>query len=153
MSYFLQLDGIDGESTVRGHEKWLEVAEISWGAAQAVSAAGGGRTGRTTLRPLLLSTRLTIATPVLLDACARGRTINDATFEAVTDGQSSSVTLRIQLEEILLTTLDLVGEDGEARPRVSFSLTYGQITITTFVVGEFGGQREAASATWERTAR
>ena len=48
---FLKFEGIDGESTVQGHEKWIELLSFSWGAAAAEhaagSAAGGGRpTGR-----------------------------------------------------------------------------------------------------------
>jgi type VI secretion system secreted protein Hcp len=42
---FLKIDGIEGESTAEGHEKWIELLSFSWGVAAAVAAGGGGPGG------------------------------------------------------------------------------------------------------------
>jgi type VI secretion system secreted protein Hcp len=153
VTYFLKLDGITGDATQRDREDWLEVADVDWGAAQstdtAVGRGGAARAGRPTLRPITFTTALPTATPSLFLACVQLRTIREATFEAVVEGQARpAVTLRIELEDALLGALDLSGTDGDPRPHTRFSLTYRTLTLTTFHVSDTGSQLEAETATW-----
>ena len=73
MTYFLHIDGIDGESVDQAHRKWHEVSDFSWGLTQsATPTGGGGGAGRPTLQPLIFSTPFTAALPLLFDACVTG---------------------------------------------------------------------------------
>ncbi len=154
MSYFLELDGIPGNSVARGREKWLDVDSIDWGVSQSTDVAagrGGVRQGRATLKPMAFTAAVSGATPALFLACVQSRSLSEATFESVLDGQSGTlVALRIELKDVRLGTLDLSGVDGQARPATRFSLDYGEITITTFAVSDDGSQGDSSSATWTR---
>lgn len=157
MTYFLQLDGIAGDSTARGREKWIEVSSIDWGVSKSTDVAvgrGGARSGRVTVQPVSFSAPLSIATPALFLTCVQGRAVREALFEAVVDGQAGPlVTLRIELKDVLLGTLDLSGTDGEPRPTTRFSMAYGEITLTAFGVSDNGSQGDSATATWNANGR
>ncbi|HTE16269.1 MAG TPA: type VI secretion system tube protein Hcp [Burkholderiales bacterium] len=82
LKIFLKLDGIEGESTVKGHDK--EIAVLSYEQAVEVPTASGGGGGGTTGRPRFSAVRIRkdvdkASVPMLL-ACATGRHLRHAIF-------------------------------------------------------------------------
>ena len=50
MPIFLKYDGIEGDVTTTGHEKWIEVHSLQWGTGRAITmstASGADREGST----------------------------------------------------------------------------------------------------------
>ena len=50
MPVFLKYDGIEGDVTTAGHEKWIEVHSFQWGTGRGInnaSASGADREGTT----------------------------------------------------------------------------------------------------------
>src|SRR5438105_2313480 len=81
MDYYLKIDGIDGESTKKGVEKWIEVISWGWGASNTGSMThGGGGTGRVSVVDFHFSMTVNKATPKLFLACATGERIKHATL-------------------------------------------------------------------------
>jgi type VI secretion system secreted protein Hcp len=83
LDIFLKLNGIDGESTVKGHEK--EIAVLSYeqavDVAVVVSGSGGGASaGKTTFPGVKFRKNVDVASVPLLLACASGQHISDARF-------------------------------------------------------------------------
>src|SRR6188474_1645634 len=98
MTFFLHIDGIDGDSVDQAHHRWHDVSGFSWGAAQsATTTGGGGGAGRPTLQPLIFSTPFTAALPLLFEACVTGRAIPKAVLEATEDSDRAPVYLKIEL--------------------------------------------------------
>ncbi len=47
---YMKIEGIDGEATAQGHEKWIELNSFQFGVGRSVSDSGGGG-GRSTSPP------------------------------------------------------------------------------------------------------
>lgn len=156
MSYFLRLDGIDGDAIERGHENWITITGVSWGVSQSASTGGGGGggggAGRATFRPVVFTTLISAHTPELVVQCASGRHIARAEFEAVRDGEQPSLAWRWQFDEVLVTSLDLTGVDGDPALTQSLSVSYRTVRLTTFTQSPDGtGVTEIASG-WDVAA-
>lgn len=78
---FLKIAGVDGESTDKGHEKWIEILSYSTGVSQAVggsSSGGGGRNGqRCDVSDFSIVKRLDKTSPTLMLLCAQGDHIEE----------------------------------------------------------------------------
>ena len=82
---YLQLDGIKGESQDQGHTDWIEVSGVRWGIQQPKSAtsstAGGHTAERAELTDITFEKIADLASPILMQTCAMGKTIPKAKFE------------------------------------------------------------------------
>lgn len=105
---YLQIEGVKGESQDDGHRDWIECDSVNWGVLQprsATSSTGGGHTAeRAELQEVSFRKVADIATPVLLQTCAAGRTIPKAKFEFMrADGQGKPIRyFSIELENVLI---------------------------------------------------
>lgn len=106
---YLQIDGIKGESTDGMHKDWIECSSVHWGVVQprsATSSTAGGHTAeRAELSDIAVHKLADISSPVLLQACAAGRTIPKAKFEFMrADGQGERIKyFEIELENVLIS--------------------------------------------------
>lgn len=151
---FLHLEGVNGGSTDRDHEDWIEIHTVSWG-VETPTGAGGGRGGATVagrLRqtPFVLTAPTSIATPRILDAIARGLHIRRAMIDARRPGQERSQSIaRWALQEITLTGLDI---DGGANGFVdSFVLSPRRVELTTYLWADGSGAPESVTTEWDFT--
>ena len=112
---FLLLDGIPGGSEAKGRNGWTDVIAVDWGVEQAVavSGTGGGMTGvGAKQRPLRLVTVSGAASPLLFEACMKGKHLSEGIFEVQ---RGRSVVVRWLFEDMLVTsfTSETAGaEDG-----------------------------------------
>jgi type VI secretion system secreted protein Hcp len=150
MDYFLRLDGIDGEATLRGYEKWLEVSTMHWGVALPTGPMGGGAgVGRAAFQPLALTMAAGRSTPSLMLACAGGAHIATAELAIVrNEGDSIQLTAKAEMTGVMVGLLGLEGSEEERTLGQSLSLTYASITLTTFAQDRTGAMATGATATW-----
>lgn len=113
VDYYLKLDGIEGESAAKGHEKEIEVLSFSLGASQASSAAG---TRLSATRPCVsdvnFSKRLDKASPLLFANAATGMVIPKAKLTARRAGLGQQEFLVIELTNVLVSSYT-AGASGE----------------------------------------
>jgi type VI secretion system secreted protein Hcp len=113
---YLQIDGIKGESTDDKHKDWIECKSVSWSVTQpksATASTGGGHTAeRVEMSDIVITKLADLATPILLQTCAAGKTIPKAKLEFMrADGNGERVKyFEIQLENVLV---------GDVQPAVS----------------------------------
>jgi len=90
--YFLQIDGIPGESTDRAHPKWIDIESFSWGLKLATSGTGGAGIGKATFSDLAWVQHVDVSTPKWFLAVATGKYIPTVTLDVakVTTGRSDS---------------------------------------------------------------
>lgn len=106
---YLQIDGIKGESTDSTHQGWIECESVSWAIKQpksATSSTGGGHTAeRCELTDISFHKAADLASPILSQTCAAGRTIPKAKFEFWrADGQGDRIKYyEIELENVLIS--------------------------------------------------
>ncbi|WP_198119435.1 Hcp family type VI secretion system effector [Massilia rhizosphaerae] len=106
--YYLQLDGIKGESADSRHPGWIECKSISWNIHQPKSAtastSGGHTAERAEVSEITLSKLVDLASPILAQTCACGKTIPKAKLEMLrADGNGEPVKyFEVELENVLI---------------------------------------------------
>ena len=106
---YLQIEGIKGESQDSAHHGWIECTEVHWSIVQpqsATASTGGGHTiGRAELRDVVFEKIADLASPILLQTCAMGKTIPKAKFEFMrADGDGKPIKyFEVQLENVLVS--------------------------------------------------
>lgn len=108
---YLQIDGIKGESTDEKHREWIECSSVHWGIVQPRSAtastAGGHTAERAELHDITFDKLADLASPILMQTCAAGKTIPKAKFEFLrADGQGVRIKyFEIELENVLISAI------------------------------------------------
>jgi type VI secretion system secreted protein Hcp len=108
MPIFMKLDGIDGEATSKGHEKWIEVLSFSWGATNSGSQSpgGGGGAGKVSLQDFHFVHPVDKASPKLLSAVCDGLHIKSGVLsvnEASGASKGGSEYILIKLQDVLVS--------------------------------------------------
>ena len=131
MPIYMKFDSIDGESTAKGHEKWIEVLSFSWGVTNATTRAsgGGGGAGKASFQDLHFTQKTQSSSPNLLKACATGEHIKEATLSFIKGEGQQLEFLKIKLEDVLISGLQTGGAEGSDgdRPTDEVSLNFLKI--------------------------
>lgn len=115
---YLQIDGIRGESKDVEHEGWIELTSAQWGITQPKSAtastAGGHTAERCELRSISVTKLADIASPILMQTCAMGKTIPRAKLEFLrADGQGTRIKYyEVELENVLIGSVNQAAHEG-----------------------------------------
>lgn len=105
---YLQIDGIKGESQDSLHKEWIECSSVHWGIMQprsaCASSAGGHTAERCELDDIMFHKIADLASPILMQTCATGKTIPKAKFEFMrADGDGKPIKyFEIELENVLI---------------------------------------------------
>lgn len=108
LDVYLQIDGIKGESQDDKHKDWIEVTGIHWGVYQprsATASTSGGHTAeRAELQDISFSKLADIASPLLAQLCAMGKTLPKAKLEFFrADGDGTRIKyFEMSLENVLI---------------------------------------------------
>ena len=132
-SWFLKIDGVQGESTDISHKDEIGVLSWSWGVSHPSGAGtgSGGGAGKAAFQDFQFVTRVSKASPVLFLSCATGTHHKDATLSGVrtSAGSKSADFLKYKLSDVTLTSVQQSGsEDGV--PVEQFSLNYSKIEVS-----------------------
>lgn len=151
---YLQIDSIMGESTDQKHKDWIEVSNVMYAIhqprAETVSTAGGMTSGRADLYPITFQKLADIASPVLLQTCAAGKTIPKAVFEFMrADSNGNPIPyFRIELEYLLIASITPdSGDGGIITERVQ--LAYAKIKWNYIRQSIRGGSQGNTSGGWD----
>jgi type VI secretion system secreted protein Hcp len=154
---YLYIDGIKGESADDRHKDWIECKSVNWGVEQprsATASTGGGHTAeRCEHRDIVISKLADLASPVLLQTCAAGRTIPKAKIEFMrADAQGERIKyFEIEIDNVLIGAVAPSVEEGDIlTERVGFKFSrvrwkYTQQKIT-------GGAGGNTSGGWDLAA-
>ena len=154
---YLQIGDIKGESMDDKHRQWIEVRNVSWGVTQpratAVSTAGGHTSGKAEVHEVVFDKLADIASPVLFQTCAAGKTLPKAKFEFFrADGDGVRVKyFEIETENVMLSSvLPTSGNGGIITEKVhlassKFKCTYTQQKISGGAGGSTAGGWDSAS--------
>lgn len=131
---FLKLDGIDGEVSAKGYEKWIEVFSFSWGASNVGTNAsgGGGGAGKVSMQDIHFTQGFSKASPLLFLKCATGEHIKEGTLSLRKAGGDANASefLKIKLEDLLVSSVQHAGaERGDETPMEDVSLNFAKIQM------------------------
>ena len=131
-SWFLKIDGIQGESLDKVHKGEIDVESWSWGVVNEGSpgSGSGGGSGRASFQDFHFVTRISKASPQLFLSCATGVHHKDATLSGRRGGDKTSGDfLKYKLSDVQVTSVQHAG-GGSDLPIEQFSLSYGRFEIT-----------------------
>src|SRR4030081_2992627 len=102
---FAKIGDIKGESLDAKHKDEIEVLSFSWGVMNAggVASGSGGGAGKATFQDLSIVHPLDKASPKLLEACATGTHLKEATITHRKAGKGQQEFLIVKMNDIIIT--------------------------------------------------
>ena len=131
--WFLKVDGIAGESTDSAHKGEIDVQSWSWGVSTSggTGSGSGGGSGKAAFDNFHFVSRISTASPPLLNACSTGTHIKQATLSGTRGaGKSKSVDyLKYKLSDVTVTSVQQFGGEDQV-PSEQFSLNYSKVEVS-----------------------
>jgi type VI secretion system secreted protein Hcp len=148
VDFFLKLDGITGESVDDKHKDWIQILSWSWGASQVTSVAGtgGSGAGKADLSDFSIMKFLDKASTPLFKSLTTGGHIKTGSMEAVKAGGNGKPFLKVDFQELFVTSQQLSASSEVPTESVSFS--YNQIKVEYSTQDEKGVITTAGSVTF-----
>jgi type VI secretion system secreted protein Hcp len=153
---YLQIEGIKGESADSKHKDWIEVSNVDWHIHQprALSVSSSGHTsGRAELSEISFKKLADLASPLLQQTCAAGKTIPKAKFEFMrADGNGEPIRYySVELENVMISSVaPSSGDGGVLVERVA--LAYSKIKWSYTQQKIAGGSGGNTSGGWDSAA-
>jgi len=127
---FAKIGDIKGESVDVKHPGEIEVLSFSWGVTNTgtIGSGGGGGAGRATFKDLSIVHNVDKATPRLLEACATGVHLKDATITERKAGKGQQEYLIIKMNDVIVTGVALSDTSVEAGSE-TVSLAFANVDL------------------------
>lgn len=124
---YVHIDGIDGDVTAAGHEKWIEAVSVGYGVSRAISwATGRLEASRPNFSEVSILKGLDISSPALLTEAAVGKP-RIWTIDFVTDTASPQLYYQLVLEEALISSVSHAFQ-SDGTPVENVSVVFAKIT-------------------------
>lgn len=128
----IKIDSIDGMSQVDGFTNQIQVLSFAWGMTQTTNFATsqGGGAGKVNVQDLNFMHSVDKASPKLMLACSTGQHIKEAILTCrKVDGSSGVDFLKITLTDVLVSSVQPQGSNGDDTPMESVSLAFGAYKV------------------------
>jgi type VI secretion system secreted protein Hcp len=127
---FAKLGDIKGESLDDKHKDEIEVLSYSWGVTNSGSMAhgSGGGEGKATFHDLSFTHKVDKASPVLMQACATGVHLKEATITHRKAGKGQQEFLVIKMNDIIVTSVQEGGGSSDGLSE-NVSLAFGKVNV------------------------
>ncbi len=132
VDYFLKLDGIDGESTAAGHEKWIEIESYSWGVTNSgAHDTSGAGAGKAVPSDFTLTLPFSSASPQMFNKCVTGGSFDFIQIDATKAQQGKATTyLTYKLSDVIISALSTEGGGDAPMEQVSFAFAKVEVNYT-----------------------
>lgn len=150
-TYYLKIDGLNGDSAVRGHERAIELASFSWAVTNSYKGGGGGGggAGKASFSDLAWSQSIDSSVVGLFTRVASGQHIASATLDVTTDGGEQKTFFKMLFEDVQLTSLNIIGNGfSNPLPTAQASLAATKITMTYWKQRPDGGLDMPITGSW-----
>lgn len=124
----LKLDGIKGESPMKGHEGEIQVLSWNWSAVQSgtTNRAAGNNKGVVNMTDLKITKFIDCATVPLLTACCTGRHIRTAVLTMRKAGDDPLEFYRLKFRECMVSQYEAGQVDSDDQVVETFHLSFGK---------------------------
>ena len=129
---FLKIDGIKGESNVKGREGSIDILSFGWGAVNPVvmGDGSGSGAGKAQLQDFSFVKEPDLATAKLFKGVVTGEHYPEATLTLVKVGQIQQEFMKIKFSDIIVTSYQTGGSAG-AVPAEQCSLSFSRVDLST----------------------
>lgn len=153
MNAFIQIDGIEGESTDDQHSKWIEPKGFSFSATMRrggpTSDAGTRAQGNVEYSEFQFLKLVDVASPKLILECSKGSNIKKVTLQVHrATGAKRELYYEVIMENVLITNVSpSAGEGG--LPMESVSVHPGQIKFKYVQFDTNGKKVKETKSGWD----
>jgi type VI secretion system secreted protein Hcp len=126
---FAKLGDIKGESIDDKHKDEIEVLSWSWGVSNAGEMRGGsgGGEGKASFHDLSFTHKIDKASPALMQACATGVHLKDATITHRKAGKGQQEFLVIKMNDVIITSV--THSDTDEGRSESVSMAFAKVDL------------------------
>jgi type VI secretion system secreted protein Hcp len=150
VDYFLEIEGIRGESSDEKHKEEIELLSFSWGQTNPAGAGGGGGGGgKVQVQDILFTMRVSKASPQLLLSCASGQQHKSAILTVRKAGKSQQEFLTIKLTDVLVSSYQTSGSVPSDDIFDQASLAFSTIQVDFRPQKEDGALDVPVTAGWD----
>jgi type VI secretion system secreted protein Hcp len=128
---FAKLGDIKGESLDDKHKDEIEVLSISWGVSNSGSMGhgGGGGEGKASFSDLSFMHSVDKASPVLMQSCATGVHLKEATITHRKSGKGQQEYLIVKMNDVIITSVQNSGSSGGGDTTESVSMAFAKVSL------------------------
>lgn len=148
---FLDMAGIDGESTDSFHSQWIDIQSFRFGMLKPTSSTTmTRRRGDIILEDIIITKKLDKSSPKLMEKCAKGQVISEVVIEFCRDLDGSFETVyAYELTNVLITNFHSSADTSEDAPIEEFSLNFEELTVTYTEFDSDGKSKGNIEFTWK----
>jgi type VI secretion system secreted protein Hcp len=125
---FAKLGDIKGESLDAKHKDEIEVLSWSWGVTNGLTVAGtGAGQSRASFHDLSFTHKIDKASPTLMQACATGVHLKEATITHRKAGKGQQDFLVIKMNDVIITAM--TDSDSASESAETVSLAFAKVNV------------------------
>jgi type VI secretion system secreted protein Hcp len=128
-NYFMNIDGIPGESVDKSHPNEIDVISWSWGTTTSATVVPNNA-GVGAVQDLNFTARTSRASPLLFVNCATGTKSKSAVLVGRRDGAAPIEYLRITMTDVLISSYQVAGSAADNAPLEQVSLEFAKVTVS-----------------------
>jgi len=130
VDYFLNIEGIKGESTDSKHKDEIDLESWSFSESNSGDSAGrgGSGAGKVSMGDFVFVSKYSKASPMLFLSCATGEHVKKATLTCRKAGGKQEEYLKVVLSDLLVSSYSSGGSaHGEVVPLDQVSINFSKI--------------------------
>jgi type VI secretion system secreted protein Hcp len=153
--FFLDIEGIPGDSQDKTYKGKIDIQSWSWGESNAGSGdeGGGHGAGRVSMQDFHFTMFVSNASPKLILACAKGDHITKATVICRKAGGTALEYVKIIFEDVFVSSYQTGGSGSGVIPMDSISLGYEKMKYEYTTQKPDGSKDKTATVGWDRKKR
>lgn len=150
LDILLKIEGVKGESVIKGHEDEIDVLAYSWGISQSGSMhiGGGGGAGKANVQDISLTKYIDKSSINLLRNCLNGAHLGEAVLTVRKAGKDPVDYMVITMTPVLVTSVSTGGSGGEDRLTENITLNFAKVKTSYTPQKEDGTADAAIDLTW-----
>jgi type VI secretion system secreted protein Hcp len=128
---FMKIGSLEGESKDSKHGSDIDVLAWSWGMSNSGSAhvGGGAGAGKVNVQDLSFTKWIDKASCDLMLACCNGKHFDKATLVVRKAGENPLEYLKIEMTEVIITSVSTGGSGGEDRLTENVTLNFAKVKV------------------------
>ena len=131
MAIYLQIEGIKGNVTAKGHEDWIDISSLQWGVGRAIASAVGTSADREASKPSISEVSVTKlmdeSSPMIFTEACVGKAKKVSIHLCTTGTESIDTYMEYDLEDCMVSGYSV--STGGDRPSESISLSFTKMLM------------------------
>lgn len=134
MDCFLHIEGVDGEATKAGFEKWIEIDNFSWGASNPTTigpGTTGAAGGRVSLSSFSFMKRSDATSAEIFKHCCTGTHFEKATLKMMkATGDQPMEFITYDFTEVYVDSVSWSASRSDNEPAEAVTFAFGKIEVS-----------------------